>query len=94
MAGGAEPAAEAGGFALLTFHDPEHPGAAGLQAALAARGWAVRFDSLEGSNNMAAYATAERLAELAAPSLRLVDYTPSSRSTSLQAVAVFARDEA
>ena len=82
-----------GGFALLTFHDPEHPGASGLDATLAERGWAVRFDSLEGSNNLAAYATAAHLADLAAPHLRLVGYTPSSRSTSLQAVAVFARDE-
>ncbi len=80
-----------GGFALLTFHDPEHPGAAGLEGALAERGWAVRFDRLEGSNNLAAYATAQHLATLASPRLRLASYAPSSQSTSLQAVAVFAR---
>lgn len=80
-----------GGRLLLTFHDPEHPGAAELQETLAERGWAVRFDALEGSNNLAAYATAGRLASLAPDRLSLEDYTPSSASTSLQAVAVFAK---
>ena len=83
-----------GGRLLLTFHDPEHPGAAGLQAELASHGWAVRFDALEGSNNLAAFTTAERLAALLPPALSLVESVPSSASTSLQAIAVMAKAQA
>ncbi len=80
-----------GGRALLTFHDPQHPSAAPVRDTLERDGWAVRFDDLEGSNHLAAYATSEHLAVLAAPALTLLDYIPSTASTSAQAVAVFAK---
>lgn len=81
----------ADGRALITFHDPEHPSAAPVRAALERDGWAVRFDRLEGSNNLAACMTIAHLEQLASPGLRLLTYRPSSRSVSGQGVALFSR---
>ncbi len=55
---------EPGGLALITFHDERHPSAAPVTEALDRDGWAVRFDAVEGSNNLASYVTAERLAAM------------------------------
>jgi SAM-dependent methyltransferase len=79
---------ESGGRALLTFHDERHPQAEAVGAELAREGWAVRFDSLEGSNHLASFVTAERLAELAGPGLEVVQVTPSDATVCKQAIAV------
>lgn len=82
---------EPGGRALVTFHDERHPNAQPVRDELAASGWAVRFDSLEGSNHLASFVTAEVLAELAAPALELIDVRPSDGTACKQAIAVFRR---
>ena len=80
-----------GGQALVTFHDPEHPGAAPVAEALAETGYAVRFDSLEGANHLAAYATLERLQALAGDAFKLKLSIPSPETVCGQAIAVFER---
>ena len=79
---------EPGGRALLTFHDERHPQAEAVRGELARKGWAVRFDSLEGSNHLASFVTAERLAALAAPGLEVMQVTPSDQTVCKQAIAV------
>jgi SAM-dependent methyltransferase len=79
---------EPGGRALVTFHDPRHPQAETVRDELAREGWAVRFDSLEGSNHLASFVTPERLAELAGPALDIVALTPSDETACKQAIAV------
>lgn len=82
---------EPGGRALVTFHDERHPNARPVLDELTREGWAVRFDSLEGSNHLASFVTAERLAELAAPGLEVLTITPSDRTVCKQAIAVLRR---
>lgn len=53
-----------GGRALLTFSDSPGPDAPEVAEALARTGYAVRFGQLEGANNFAAYATADRLVRM------------------------------
>lgn len=79
---------EPGGRALITFHDERHPQAAAVLDDLRRDGWAVRFDSLEGSNHLASFTTAEILAELAGPELEIVQVTPSDSTVCKQAIAV------
>jgi len=78
---------EPGGRALITFHDERHPGAAEVQDALRGQGWAVRFDSLEGSNHLASFITAEHLTALAV-GLDLVSAHPSDATHCGQAIAI------
>jgi hypothetical protein len=79
-----------GGQALITFHDAAHAERAGAPLpAVAAEGYAVRFDSHEGSNLLSAYVTRERLAELAGPDLTLVTHRSSGETFCGQAIAVF-----
>jgi len=78
-----------GGRALVTFHDPVHPNAAPVADALARDGYAVRFDSLEGANHLAAFSTLERLQALAGDSLTLKASTPSAETVCGQAITVF-----
>ena len=80
-----------GGRVLLTFHDPQHPGAEPVRETLTQTGYAVRFDRLAGSNHLAAYATPEHLAHMAEPAFEFLDYVPSTRSTSLQAILVLGK---
>lgn len=82
---------EPGGRALVTFHDERHPNAEPVQGQLAAEGWAVRFDSLEGSNHLASFVTASVLTELARPGLELIDVRPSDATACKQAIAVLRR---
>lgn len=78
-----------GGRALITFHDEVHPNAAGLEAQLAAEGFAVRFGTLEGANHMASFVTLKHLQILAGPGLELVAAIPSPQTVCHQAIAVF-----
>ena len=80
-----------GGRALISFHDERHPSAAPVADDLARHGYAVRFDRLEGSNHLAAYATLEALTDLAAPGLRRLDARPSDATVCGQAIAVFGK---
>jgi alkylhydroperoxidase family enzyme len=82
---------ETGGRALITFHDARHPNAEPVRDQLAAEGWAVRFDSLEGSNHLASFVTAEVLADLARPHLELIDVRASDTTACGQAIAVLRR---
>jgi SAM-dependent methyltransferase len=82
---------EPGGRALITFHDARHPNAEPVRDQLAAEGWAVRFDSLEGSNHLASFVTAEVLADLARPHLELIDVRASDTTACGQAIAVLRR---
>ncbi|MGC1302173.1 MAG: class I SAM-dependent methyltransferase [Caulobacteraceae bacterium] len=77
-----------GGRFLLTFHDEKHPNSASIKADLET-GYAVRFDSLEGSNHLAAFCTIEKLEEMMPGDMRLVRYTPSDRSDCLQAISIW-----
>lgn len=80
-----------GGRALVTFHDLAHPSVGAPPPELLEHGYAVRFDSLEGSSLLAAFVTAERLAALAAPQLELVEAIPSGQTVCGQAIAVLRR---
>ena len=86
---------EPGGVLLVTFHDQHHPslahGRAGVTERLATVGYAVDVDRMEGSNRLAAYATIERLTELAGTGFELLDYRHSNRTACGQAIAVFKR---
>ncbi len=77
-----------GGAAMISFHDERHPQAAPVLDTLARDGFAVRFDSLEGSNMLSAFITADRLAQMAGPALTLVHSAPSGATICGQAVAV------
>ncbi len=77
-----------GGRALITFHDPVHPNTQPVAETLARDGYAVRFDSLEGSNHLSAFVTPERLRDLAGP-LEMVLLQPSPDTRCGQAIAVF-----
>jgi SAM-dependent methyltransferase len=79
---------EPGGRALITFHDERHPQAVTVLDDLRRDGWAVRFDSLEGSNHLASFTTAEALARLAQPALEPLQVTPSNLTVCKQAIAV------
>jgi SAM-dependent methyltransferase len=77
-----------GGRFLLTFHDEKHPNSHPIRADLES-GYAVRFDSLEGSNHLAAFCTIEKLKAMMPAEMRLMRYTPSDRSKCLQAISVW-----
>ena len=87
-----------GGVLLVTFHDEHHPTAAlaarggpTVRERLAATGYAVEIDRMEGSNRMASYATIEKLSELAGRGFELLDYRHAGRTVCRQAIAVFRR---
>jgi SAM-dependent methyltransferase len=82
---------EPGGRFLVTFHDEHHPNASPIAEDLARDGYAVRWDSLEGSNHLAAFVTADRLRQLAAPHFEALDYAPSNQSAIGHAVLVLRR---
>jgi len=82
---------EPGGRFLLTFHDEHHVNARPLAEDLARDGYTVQWDSLEGSNHLAAFVTADKLRELASPYFEVLDYVPSSQSATYQAVFVLRR---
>lgn len=86
---------EPGGLLLVTFHDENHPATLGAGEAvrkqLAATGYAVEIDRMEGSNRLAAYATIERLGELSGREFELLDYRNATRTVCRQAIAVFRR---
>ncbi|HTK34871.1 MAG TPA: class I SAM-dependent methyltransferase [Caulobacteraceae bacterium] len=89
---------EPGGVLLVSFHDEHHPTAAlavrggpTVRERLAQTGYAVEVDRMEGSNRLAAYATIERLADLAGPGFELLDYRQAGRTACRQAIAVFKR---
>jgi hypothetical protein len=82
---------EPGGRFLVTFHDEHHVNAAPVAEDLARDGYAVRWDSLEGSNHLAAFATADRLRELAASHFEALEYVPSNQSAIGHAVLVLKR---
>jgi SAM-dependent methyltransferase len=83
-----------GGRALITFHDERHRDAPPVAEALARDGFAVRFDSLEGSNLLASFVTLQTLIELAAPALTLLTAVPSDETVFGQAIAVFGKPAA
>jgi SAM-dependent methyltransferase len=87
-----------GGLLLTTFHDQYHPTAnrpaadgRPISAEVLAKGYLVDIDRMEGSNRLAAYATIERLAELAGADFDLLDYRHSGRTACGQAIAIFKR---
>lgn len=82
---------EPGGRFVLTFHDEHHDNARPVAEDLARDGYVVRWDSLEGSNHLAAFVTADRLRELASPYFEVLDYVASNKSATYQAVFVLRR---
>ena len=80
-----------GGFALVTFHDEDHPSVAkvGLTPEdILARGFIVHHDSVEGSNYMASFQSRESLREEASAAYDVVEIVPSAQSGFGQALAV------
>jgi SAM-dependent methyltransferase len=77
-----------GGRLLLTFHDEEHRHANDLRDQLST-GYAVKFDSLEGSNHLAAFVTLEKLQQLAADAFELLHYVPSGATHCGQAISIW-----
>jgi SAM-dependent methyltransferase len=77
-----------GGHFILTFHDEVHPNAQGLRDMLATD-YAVRFDSLEGSNHLAAFATIDKLKQIAPRDFELALYTPSDQTLCKQAISIW-----
>lgn len=82
---------EPGGRFLVTFHDEHDVHAGPISQDLARDGYAVRWDSLEGSNHLAAFVTADRLTQLAAPFFEVLDYVPSNQSAIGHGVLVLRR---
>jgi SAM-dependent methyltransferase len=77
-----------GGRLLLTFHDEHHANAGPVRTELRS-GYAVRFDSLEGSNHLAAFVTLDKLRELMPRDMELLRYAPSDQTACLHAIAIW-----
>ncbi|WP_293903690.1 class I SAM-dependent methyltransferase [Phenylobacterium sp.] len=80
-----------GGLALLTFHDEAYAAAWGppdVAPRLAAEGYVVWNQALEGSNYMSAWTATARLAALAAAGFDVAEMIPGGVDEPSQAVAV------
>jgi len=81
-----------GGRAIITFHDEHQPGAdAALRAELAASGFLVRRDAMEGSNLPATYQTHAYMNAMAAPAFTVLETVPSPETPFGQAMALLRR---
>lgn len=80
-----------GGLALLTFHDESFTEAwapEGVAARLAAEGYVVWNNALEGSNYISSWTTRARLTELARPWFEVAEIIPGRRDEPAQAISV------
>jgi len=80
-----------GGLALLTFHDESFAQAwapPGVADRLAAEGYVVWNNALEGSNYISAWTTRARLAQLAAPWFEVAEIVPGRNDEPVQAISV------
>lgn len=82
-----------GGVALLTFHDETYAQLAAPEVAprLAAEGYVVLNNAMEGSNYLSAWTTRARLAAMAERGFEIIEMIPGRSDGASQAIAVLRR---